>query len=346
MAERVAKQLKAKGGKARRERVRSLNITIEEDKSTRRGNRLAALINACPLLEKLEMRSDEELTMGKGSTMSRALTVALSRLSNLEHFTYRGRHVFCHAVDFGALISSWPKLQTLVMPDCETKSFVERRAEDLVNLSSPIPLRRLELPLGGGSGENLDTITKIVNASRTTLRHLDLGSSREFNSSLSPAFTLSDLSAIASVAPQLHSFTSTSHIESQSLPPPHHYLSATLSALRDIRVLHLGLGGYDLTTLFPLLTPLPFLQVLSITVEHIGASIPEHAQERYRQISATDVIKFMEKAPELVQLTLPRAVRNLWEDCEVSGEVRMAAEDCGVRLRFAEKWSPSIFERF
>jgi hypothetical protein len=224
------------------------------------------------------------------------------------------------------------------MPGCATHTCFRPFEEDRVApFSAPIPLRRLHLPLGGGSGEYLDTITKIVNASAATLRHLDLGSSREMHSSLAPAFTLSDLSAIVSDAPRLHTFKSGSTIFFEASPPVCHHLTPVLSALRDIRILSLGISGYDISTIFSLLLPLQHLYALTITVEHVGPLSPVHVSKRYLQLSAPDAVVFIEEAPALEWLTLPKPVRITWEDRGTLRDVKKAGRDNGVHVRFSEK---------
>ncbi|ORY57108.1 hypothetical protein BCR35DRAFT_211731 [Leucosporidium creatinivorum] len=150
MAEWVAKQLKAKGGKARRERVRSLDLNIEFHKTTGKGNRLAGLIVACPSLEKLEMHSDNWVRLGTDSALNKPLVAALIRLSKLKHFSYRAPHDFRlqKLADFGKIISSWPNLITLIIPKCCAWSWNEEVDKDRVNLPSPIPIQYLHLPLG------------------------------------------------------------------------------------------------------------------------------------------------------------------------------------------------------
>ncbi|ORY57126.1 hypothetical protein BCR35DRAFT_309713 [Leucosporidium creatinivorum] len=318
--ERVAKLLKG-GKRVRRERVRSLYINVEADSSTGKGKLLAGLVALCPSLEKVEMLVNGSTKLGMNSALSKPLADALSSLTKLQHFTYESQGDFFlpKVADFGALISSWPHLKTLVIPNAHLWPY-KTDTKDLVALSEPLPLRRLHLPLGDAPRENIDTINTIISAASNTLRHLDLGMSRRPHLVFSPGFSVSSLSAIASIAPQLHSLTSRTELEGESHPLPSHYLTATLTALRDIRTHHIGLAGYDLATIFTLLQPLPFLRTLSVTTK-IAGSFPTSDFEPFRPLEAQATIAFIDQAAALKSLTLPCMMARVWEKEELENVV-------------------------
>ncbi|ORY57094.1 hypothetical protein BCR35DRAFT_355513, partial [Leucosporidium creatinivorum] len=333
MAEWVAKQLKAKGGKARRDRVRSLDINIEFRHVPGKGNRLTGLIIACLSLEKLEIHADSSVLLGTDSTFSKPLVAALTRLSNLKHFSYQCLNdlTLPKLADFGTLISSWPNLTTLIIPKCNAWSLLEESQKDPVKLPNPVLLQHLHLGLGEGTGENLDTINKIVKASFPTLRHLDLGAYSETAFNITPRFNLSSLSVIADVAPQLHTFSSGTRIELDGIPPACNYLNATLSALRDVRTLSLGVSGYDLSSIFTILQPLPFLHTLSITAVIESAALDDNL-DRFRPLSAQATITFLEQATALKRFTLPVVMEHVWEKDELRS-VRSAGSKRGVVVK-------------
>lgn len=227
------------------------------------------------------------------------------------------------------LICSWPRLATLIIPRCFAWTLREFNPEKWVSLPNPVRLQRLHLNLGEGSGGNLDTINKIITSSFSTLRHLDLGPYHESAFDLTPQFNLSDLSVIARVAPQLHTFKSSTVVNDGGHPPACDYLATTLSALRDVRILPLGVGGYDLSNIFSLLQPLPFLHTLSFLVESEGIARMVEDLGRYRTLSAEKAVAFIEHAPALKHLTLPERVYDVWEEEELDN-VRVAARKQGV----------------
>lgn len=104
MADVLAKQLKAKGSKARRDRVRSLEIDLQDEPTAGAGKRLASLVVACLSLEKLVLRAAEPMSFGTDTTLGKPLLAALMRLTKLKHFFYEIPNdlVLPEMADYGA----------------------------------------------------------------------------------------------------------------------------------------------------------------------------------------------------------------------------------------------------
>lgn len=191
--------------------------------------------------------------------------------------------------------------------------------------SSSLPLVRLCVQLAGGDHEGLHYL---IEASQVTLRHLDLGIMGDYSHSLA-SLTSKVMEPIVQVAPRLHSFKLATRCYSRSSYALNEHLSASLSALKEIRHLELGLQGFKLSLVLPTLQSLEHLSNLSITEK-----AAEYSYYPVTQLTTQATTDFILAAPSLKRLTLPHQLEASWFEDELE-DVQEAAKERGVIFKLA-----------
>lgn len=99
--------------------------------------------------------------------------------------------------------------------------------------------------------------------------------------------------------------------------------------LKDVRLLELGVNGFDLATILPLLQPLQHLESLSISENAVL-----HNYQPFDEITSQAAIDFLGASPSIRFLRLPHQLKHYWANAEVLN-VRNAAEERRVDFNFA-----------
>lgn len=184
------------------------------------------------------------------------------------------------------------------------------------------------MSLDRGFGSLPEPLHYFLASNSSTLRHLDLGAVNGIVWVMD-CLTPTVMAPIAEIALQIHSLTAKTKHNPLELFSPRQYLSSTLSRLKDIRTLELGVNGFDLATILPILQPLQHLETLSITEK--GAPCFSDPFSRLESQAAVD---FLSSAPAIRFCTLPHQLVAFWLDDEIE-DVETAAQKCGVVFKLA-----------
>lgn len=202
---------------------------------------------------------------------------------------------------------------------------------------SSASLRTLALPLVIMQKVNTQALASLLPACKNSLRYLDLGVVANVPATVSE-LPMSAMQPVVDVAPQLLSLSVAAVCPSgryewgtgtfsRTFSPSvvqSDYLTATLSALRDIHTLTLGTCGYSHEELFPTLQALPYLATLTIRDHQ-----KYHYDGHLRRFKSAATIDFLLTAPALQYLTLPHQLSAVWTSDEIKN-VEATAEQCGV----------------
>lgn len=175
----------------------------------------------------------------------------------------------------------------------------------------------------------------LLKSGLSTLRHLHLGKITTDVDALN--HISNDVKAsFATIAPQLVTLGAVFDLSAWGLRTyaPSDFFSSTLTVLKDVDTLSLGIIGFSLSTILPLLQPLVHLRTLSI-----GPSTLQAAQATFHQLTSQATIDFVYGAVALKTLTLPRQLGKVWTKDELE-KVKAAAELKGVR--FTLGWEVSL----
>ena len=229
------------------------------------------------------------------------------------------------------LFEKWPKLDTLSLPGLRIKSSATPAQ------LPPSVVRTLTISLVIGTRFNTYAFTLLRPAIHASLRHLDLGTFVDPWSLNSEPDDLG-MQALLSLMPQLYSLKvcvvtrdAYTYWSGQSVTTGFsqtHYLTQLVQALRDARVLRLGICGYEMSRLFVMVEPLAHLHTLSAAYAHC-----ELTDVPFGQITSAATTDFIVNAPALVHLTLPAQSKDLWTATGLDS-VESAAERSGVTVEF------------